>query len=161
MTRTPRYGSQEVLRKHVDLYHTWMGLLLVGALGLGLTDGIAAPATVGPLVVLDPGHGGANLGAAGRLLREKQLTLAVALRLRGLLVDRGYRVVLTREDDRYLTLRERVRRSNAVDAALFISLHANASPDHTQEGIETYVLDRAVAAVEAQRQSRRAIAGAA
>jgi N-acetylmuramoyl-L-alanine amidase len=109
------------------------------------------------LVVIDPGHGGANRGAAGRGgLHEKQVTLAVAQRLKRLLVERGFRVVLTRESDRYLTLRDRVRRGNAVEPFAFISLHANASPDHSQRGVETFVLDRAVAEVESRRLARRA-----
>ena len=109
------------------------------------------------VIVIDPGHGGANVGAPGRsAVYEKQVTLAVARRLRQLLTAQGYRVVMTREDDRYLTLRERVRRANAAQPLLFLSLHANASPDHSQRGIETFILDRAVAEVEARRLAQRA-----
>lgn len=115
----------------------------------------------GAAIVLDPGHGGANVGAPGRVIAgaqayEKQVTLAVAQRVRGLLVAQGYRVVMTREDDRYLTLRERVRRANAARPLLFLSLHANASPDHSQRGIETFVLDRSVAEVEGRRYALQA-----
>ncbi len=165
MTRPSRYAPDGAERKHVDLYHTWRaalrGLAVLPVVLVLLcvprpARGVAGRSGAAPLVVIDPGHGGANLGAAGRLVREKHLTLAVALRLRDLLQERGYRVLLTRQDDRYLTLRERVRRSNGVDAAAFISLHANASPDHTQQGIETYVLDRGLAEVEAYRQVRAA-----
>lgn len=164
MTRRPRYASDEVVRKHVDAYPTIVPRALAAlglCLGLALlSPGLAlgSPQLPPPreLVVIDPGHGGANLGAPGRGgLLEKQLTLQVARRLGRLLAQSGYRVTLTREGDRYLTLRERVRRANASQPALFLSLHANASPDHSQRGVETFVLDRHVAEVEARRQSRR------
>jgi N-acetylmuramoyl-L-alanine amidase len=116
-----------------------------------------------PPIVIDPGHGGNNLGAAGRSgsgVREKRLVLKVAQRIGHLLRARGYEVRLTRDDDRYLTLRERVRRANAASARTFVSLHANASPDHTQQGVEVYVLSRAQAEVEARRDARRAGPGA-
>ncbi len=149
------------------------GLLrIAGFLCGGLLGGIVAavPAawaltpTVSPgpgggprkVVVIDAGHGGANLGAQGQALYEKQVTLAVAQRLGRILDAQGYRVVMTRKDDRYLTLRERVRRGNAASPAVFLSLHANASPDHSQRGVEAFVLDPSVAEVEARRLSRRA-----
>lgn len=131
-----------------------LGVLLAGPGRVPATEPLAAARE---LVVLDPGHGGANLGAPGRnRLFEKQITLQVAERLARLLRAHGYRVLLTRQRDQYLTLRERVRRSNAQPAAAFISLHANASPDHSQRGVETFVLDPQVAEVEARRAARRA-----
>lgn len=149
------------MRKRVDRYPTRVKIAMALVLGAALmlsarasaVDQVEGPR---PVVVIDPGHGGANLGAAGRSVREKALTLAVAQRLRQLLLGRGYRVVLTRHDDRYLTLRERVRRANAVEPQVFVSLHANASADHSQRGVETYVLDRGVAEVEARRMARLA-----
>lgn len=95
-----------------------------------------------PLVVLDPGHGGTNAGAPAVRdgVFEKHLTLALAFELRDLLVARGVRVVLTRETDEYLTLRERAAIANKLRADAFVSIHANASPNHTQSGYETYIL---------------------
>ncbi|MCC6751376.1 MAG: N-acetylmuramoyl-L-alanine amidase [Deltaproteobacteria bacterium] len=112
-----------------------------------------------PVVMLDPGHGGSNQGAfgpeAGR--HEKQLTLELARRcqlaLRRLLPEA--RVVLTRGDDRYLTLAERVRRANSARATLFVSLHLNASPSRSEQGFQTYVLSAEASDREARRLAWR------
>src|SRR5438128_8541775 len=74
--------------------------------------GISARAR--PLVVIDPGHGGSNPGATGAVpgVVEKRVTLAVARRVRELLIARGIDVVLTRDDDRTLTLRQRAARAD-------------------------------------------------
>jgi N-acetylmuramoyl-L-alanine amidase len=94
-----------------------------------------------PIVVLDPGHGGSNLGAAGVTgLHEKQLSLTLATAVADRLRTRGIAVQLTRSDDRTLTLRQRVAFADQVPADLFVSIHANASPTRTQHGYETYVL---------------------
>jgi N-acetylmuramoyl-L-alanine amidase len=93
-------------------------------------------------VVLDPGHGGSNTGCAGVVegVYEKRFTLALSLAVAERLRAAGVDVQLTREDDRYLTLRERVRTANAANADLFVSVHANASPSRAQRGFETWVL---------------------
>ena len=108
------------------------------------------------VVAIDAGHGGSNLGAAGitigggapdagRTIFEKQITLALARRLRGQLASRGdYRVVLCRDADVMLPIRARARCAEQAGADLFISLHANASPPGvirgTRRGFEIYVL---------------------
>jgi N-acetylmuramoyl-L-alanine amidase len=109
-------------------------------------------------VVIDPGHGGSNTGAPGRAAGsyEKQVTLGIARALKQRLEDEGVRVVLTRDRDAYLTLRERARLANAEKPDLFISLHTNASPEHGRRGIETYVLARDSVDVEARRAASRA-----
>lgn len=101
-----------------------------------------AGARARPLIVIDPGHGGTNAGAPAAVpgLYEKQVTLALARLLWEELTDRGYRVVLTRDRDVYLTLRQRVRLANRLGADLFISLHTNATTSHSQRGYETFVL---------------------
>ncbi|HEX3757664.1 MAG TPA: N-acetylmuramoyl-L-alanine amidase [Kofleriaceae bacterium] len=92
-------------------------------------------------VVLDPGHGGSNLGATGATgLHEKQLSLTLAAAVADRLRSRGIAVELTRTTDRTLTLRQRVALADAARADLFVSIHANASPTRTQRGFETYVL---------------------
>lgn len=94
-----------------------------------------------PVVMLDPGHGGSNLGATGATgLHEKQLSLALATCVADRLRARGIAVQLTRTTDRTLTLRQRVLVADQLPADLFVSLHANASPTRTQRGYETYVL---------------------
>lgn len=94
-----------------------------------------------PTVVIDPGHGGSNRGAPGLgPVEEKQVTLALCEKLAAELRRRGITTVMTRTDDRFLTLRQRSDIANRVGADLFVSVHANASRDHSQRGFETFVL---------------------
>lgn len=111
-------------------------------IGLAAGSALASPQSPKQLVVvLDPGHGGTNLGAAGATgLHEKQLSLAIATRVADRLRARGIAAQLTRTTDRTLTLRQRVELADRVPADLFVSIHANASPTRTQRGYETYVL---------------------
>ncbi len=76
-------------------------------------------------VVIDPGHGGHDVGQQTPQLREADCTLALAHQLAAELRKRGYEVVLTREDNQYLSDQQRIDRANAVPNALFVSLHAN------------------------------------
>ena len=97
------------------------------------------------VLVIDPGHGGPNPGArvSGQNLWEKDLTLDWALRLEKLLENSTWRVVLTRRDDRDLSLMDRVAIADAQQADLFISLHFNSSSESragSEAGIETYCL---------------------
>jgi N-acetylmuramoyl-L-alanine amidase len=93
-------------------------------------------------VVLDPGHGGFEPGAIGPSgLKEKDVTLDIAKRTQPILARAGIDVVLTREDDRYVTLEERTARANQLGADLFVSIHCNAAESHARHGVETYVLD--------------------
>lgn len=93
-----------------------------------------------PAVVIDPGHGGEDVGVRGPSgLEEKQFTLDVAQALRSRLETAlGLRVILTREDDRLLTFDERAAAANAGGGVLFISLHANAAPVAAVSGAEVY-----------------------
>jgi len=110
------------------------------------------PARTRPLVVLDPGHGGSNTGAAGVVpgTHEKQLTLAMARKVEARLEARGIDVVLTRDGDRTMTLRQRTAIADRLGADLFVSLHANASPTRNRRGFETYVLTPAGVDVDAR-----------
>jgi N-acetylmuramoyl-L-alanine amidase len=107
-------------------------------------------------VVLDPGHGGGNTGAPGRVpgAFEKQVTWAVAKRVASRLKNAGVKVVLTRPGDRYRTLRQRSRLAHKLQPACFVSLHANASLDHASRGVETYVLSADGVDLEARRAAR-------
>jgi N-acetylmuramoyl-L-alanine amidase len=103
-----------------------------------LPSGLRAVQTV----VIDPGHGGRDPGAIGvGGLREKLVTLRLARALEPRLEERGFRVVLTREDDRELELEERTAIAEAARGDLFVSLHANAAPRRSVRGVETYFLD--------------------
>jgi N-acetylmuramoyl-L-alanine amidase len=80
------------------------------------------------LIVIDPGHGGADPGAVGATgLEEAQVVLAVGRRVEQYLKRMGYRVLMTRTDDRGLALAERAAMANRAGADLFISVHANAA----------------------------------
>ncbi len=95
-------------------------------------------------IVIDPGHGGKDTGALGpRGLKEKDVVLDIALRLRRLLVDRlGARVILTRSDDTFVPLEERTAIANKAQADFFISLHVNSASQVRATGVETYYLSR-------------------
>ncbi len=95
------------------------------------------------VVVLDPGHGGAELGASGvDNHNEKDVVLSISKKLAILLkVEYGIEAILTRSGDSNMPLNERTEIANKSKADLFISIHANASKNSRAEGIETYYLD--------------------
>jgi N-acetylmuramoyl-L-alanine amidase len=101
----------------------------------------AFPLTV-KRVVLDAGHGGKDAGASSASrLTEKDVTLDIERRLRGLLERAGFQVVSTRRDDRLIALRERARLANTSDGDIFVSIHVNSLRSHTvSHGVETYYL---------------------
>jgi N-acetylmuramoyl-L-alanine amidase len=115
-----------------------------------------------PVVMLDAGHGGTNIGAQsivaerGRVY-EKDVTLEIARQVQEQLEREGVTVVLTRQSDEYLTIRERVRRANHALPACFVSIHTNASVEHSGRGVETYVLTDVAADRDAKRMSWRAL----
>lgn len=93
-------------------------------------------------VVIDAGHGGSDPGNQNRRLKlnEKVFTLDVARRLQRQLQADGYRAVLTRSEDRTLSLDERAARAAKLGADLFVSVHFNAFRSPTISGTETYVM---------------------
>ncbi len=94
-------------------------------------------------VVVDPGHGGHDPGAIGPGgLREKDLVLSIAKRLKPLLEQRlGTQVIMTRDDDRFIPLEERTAIANQHQADLFISIHGNSSHGRRATGAETFYLN--------------------
>jgi N-acetylmuramoyl-L-alanine amidase len=94
------------------------------------------------LIVVDAGHGGKDLGAKGHGgLLEKDVNLAIALRLRDILKSRyKYSVVLSRGDDTFLSLEKRGAIANKKNADVFVSVHANAAERRGAYGVETYYL---------------------
>jgi N-acetylmuramoyl-L-alanine amidase len=130
--------------------------------------GAAAAATAAPdgvpaaaperftTVVVDAGHGGEDHGARGpKGLLEKDLVLDLARRLAARLAAQELTVVMTRDDDRFVTLDERTRLANDASADLFVSIHANASKLRDVAGIETFF-----ASPEATDEAARALAQA-
>lgn len=93
------------------------------------------------LVVIDPGHGGANRGSVGVTgYLEKDFNLALARKLKPVIEARGIEVMMTRNDDTYVTLETRTELANSVGADLFISLHANGYGSRSASGFEVYFL---------------------
>ncbi|MEM6456569.1 MAG: N-acetylmuramoyl-L-alanine amidase [Acidobacteriota bacterium] len=105
-------------------------------------------ASVFPLAVrrimIDPGHGGVDPGTVTDLddgtLREKDITLDIGSQLAELLRSDGFEVAMTREDDRFISLRERAQMANDARADLFVSIHVNWLNRYTVRGVETYYL---------------------
>ena len=92
-------------------------------------------------IIIDPGHG-KDPGAVGPTgLKEKTVNLDIAIRLKNLIEQKfNVEVLLTREDDRHLKLKERTQFANTHDGKLFISIHANSNPSQRIRGVSTYVL---------------------
>ncbi len=94
-------------------------------------------------IVIDPGHGGHDPGAIGpKKLSEKDVVLDIALKLKKILSkDHDFEVFLTRDKDVFIPLPQRTAIANSKNADLFVSIHANASPNRDAKGIETYFLN--------------------
>lgn len=112
-----------------------MGACLV-ALGLILLTGKVQAAFT--TVIIDPGHGGQDLGASRSLIYEKHLNLDVARRLERTLRESGFRTVLTRARDEFIPLSTRSARANKYRNAIFVSIHFNWSWKSKITGIETF-----------------------
>jgi len=104
-----------------------------------------------PLIVIDPGHGGIDPGALGSNAMEKNITLAVAKQLRQQLLASGrFRVVLTRDKDVFIPLRDRFKIARDKNADLFISLHADSNPSNQARGASVYTLSDKASDAEAE-----------
>ncbi|HEY0437355.1 MAG TPA: N-acetylmuramoyl-L-alanine amidase, partial [Phenylobacterium sp.] len=116
----------------------------VTPIALKLRPQIAPTRAAMPLkkvIVIDPGHGGHDPGALGAQGYEKDVNLAAALALKARLEKTAkYRVVLTREDDTYVPLDQRVRIAQGAGADLFISLHSDSGGDASVRGASVYTL---------------------
>src|SRR6185312_4988640 len=105
------------------------------------------PGTVHPtqkqwVIVIDPGHGGKDPGCHGKKFQEKNIALAVSLKLGHYLEDndKNVKVVYTRTTDEFVPLNDRAEIANKNHADIFICIHLNASPDHSANGSATYVM---------------------
>lgn len=162
----------------------WAAAIACAALGAApcRADGTARQAAAGelsmaaqaearaawPLIVIDPGHGGAKLGTVSADgVAEKEIALEMAVRLGRALARAPVRVLLTRSEDVHIDLQDRIALANAERAAIFVSIHLNAmpAPGHRRtRGIETYFLAKratgeraeAVAAAENAEDERGA-----
>ncbi len=91
------------------------------------------------LIVIDPGHGGRDLGGNTRSAREKDITLATARRTVQMLRAKGYNVAMTRSADTDLSLKARTDYARRMDASLFISIHTNMAAPYV-DGLETFCM---------------------
>lgn len=90
-------------------------------------------------VCIDPGHGGTSSGAALGSRLEKDDTLRLSLLVRDILEERGYTVVMTRDDDSDVSLNDRCKIANKARASLFVSIHRNSSTSPNATGMEMWV----------------------
>jgi N-acetylmuramoyl-L-alanine amidase len=114
----------------------------------------AAPADLRPVIVLDPGHGGIDNGTQSGGESEKNIVLGFGLALRDRIEKGGkYRVVMTRTDDTFIPLAERVQIAHNQSAALFVSIHADSLPRHEgdAQGATIYTLSDRASDAEAER----------
>lgn len=96
-----------------------------------------------PVIVIDPGHGGRDPGAISpyNKIKEKNITLTYAKKLKQHIEQQyGYKVYLTRSNDRYISLAERVKLTQKYNADLFLSLHADSNPNRQTAGLSVYTL---------------------
>ena len=154
------------------MLYAWGLTLDVPALGRGYVVRIALPeggaqldlpAISGPqdptrpLVVIDPGHGGADPGASSELYSEKMLVLGLARALRDqLLAEGGIRVAMTRDDDTFVVLGERVAIARDLGADLFVSIHADSAGERDEvAGASIYTLSEQASSEAAARFAER------
>ena len=177
MTTGPRYGSYRSSSSQPDASSSRLTIdLLPSTTDLAGAAAAAAPPPVAPppvdlratipptpatgvrTIVIDPGHGGDELGAQGpRGTLEKEITLAVSRRLRTLIESRlGMRVFLTREDDRTISHDDRSAFANNHQADVFLSIHANAAVRPHIKGAEVYYLSVERADAEARKRAEDA-----
>ena len=90
-------------------------------------------------VCIDPGHGGTSSGATLGNRLEKDDTLRLSLLVRDILAERGYTVVMTRDDDSDVSLADRCKIANKAKASLFVSIHRNSSTSEDATGMEMLV----------------------
>jgi len=126
--------------------------LLLALIWLGCFSHAASAFTT---VVIDPGHGGQDRGGIpGQRVPEKVMALDTARRLEIRLRAAGFRTIMTRYDDTFVSLPQRVAIANAQRDAIFISIHFNATPRPGAEGFETYYYTRRSAKLAAACYSR-------
>ncbi len=146
-----KVGGQEVTLNGVKFICTYPVIETGGKIGISridltkLIDPVLRPSYIPNAggfrtVVIDAGHGGKDAGAVNAYDEEKAYNLRVAQELRSLLMAKGFKVVMTRNSDIYLSLQQRVDLANALkEQAIFISIHFN-SGGRSARGVETFTL---------------------
>lgn len=124
-----------------------------GSNGSGKKSAKAKPAKPEkPLIVIDAGHGGDDPGAIGpKGTQEKDVVLTFAKALEDALTNSGkYRVMLTRDTDRFIILHERVKIARTAKANMFISIHADSAPNDDARGLSVYTLSEKASDAETE-----------
>lgn len=146
-----KVGDQEVTLNGVKFICTYPVIEAGGKIGISridltkLIDPVLRPSYIANAgnfrtIIIDAGHGGKDSGAVNAYNTEKAYNLRVAQELKTLLTAKGFKVVMTRTSDVYLSLQERVNLANAInESALFISIHFN-SGGRAARGVETFTL---------------------
>lgn len=91
-----------------------------------------------PVVIIDPGHGGADEGCAREGIKEKDINLSIAKLVQGKLEVQGFQVLMVRDDDSYIAKEDRVIYANGSTADIYVSIHQNASEDVSVSGMEVW-----------------------
>lgn len=92
-----------------------------------------------PIIIIDPGHGGKDVGAVGlHSLTESKIVLDVSLKIKEKLEKKRLTVILTRYEDEYISLLDRLKKGYIYDGNLFVSVHANGHKNSNINGIETF-----------------------
>lgn len=147
-------GSQECIMNRVKFIFSYPvleqgGQLLVSRTDLAkLIDPVLRPSYINGAgnfrtVILDPGHGGKDPGSVNQYGTEASYNLNVARIVRDLLKHQGYQVIMTRDDNTFLTLTQRVAIANRYQNAIFVSIHFNSGGRGRASGIETFTLSPA------------------
>ena len=106
-------------------------------------------------VMIDPGHGRKDTGAVGARYKEKNLVLTIAMKLKRTLTARGFKVLMTRASDTFLSLKQRTALVAKLKPDIFISLHCNAAAAKKASGIETFCVTPSGEASSSESTSRK------
>jgi N-acetylmuramoyl-L-alanine amidase len=107
-------------------------------------------------IVIDPGHGGIDPGAVNaRKVKEKDVVLAFSRELKAILGQQGYKVQMTREDDHFIILKDRVKFARDAKADLFIAIHADIIRGRSARGLTLYTLSERASDAEAEALAQK------
>ena len=115
----------------------WWGRLVLGLVGLVATTAVV-DAGAFRTVVIDPGHGGHDIGGHYGKVYEKHLALDTSMRLENYLKSAGYRTVMTRRSDYFISLSKRASIGNSYSNSIFVSIHYNYTWKRDVSGLETF-----------------------
>ena len=114
-------------------------ILCIAVILLLLSNVVVGAGASSKKIAIDPGHGGTDPGAVGPTgLKEKDVNLQIALKLKAKLEAQGHTVVMTRDKDETVSLENRVNKANNANADIFVSIHCNAAENPDAKGTETY-----------------------